>query len=275
MTGGIIADWGEFPSSVSIDSPYNIHCGGVVIDKQHILTSAQCVLNSTHQLVNPFWFNVIAGDINLSPSSIRREEKSVEKIYVHDEYNPNTRANDIAVLRVSAGSKHGAFRLQFQFFFSFQLSSPFNLPSNTIGPALRAYHIKRDGASCQLAGWGSRTPTDNPAAIVVEQRVIIQNILDRDRCNEPELHRNRVRESMLCAGSIAIANPPAGPCSGNLGSALYCDGEVTGILSFGINCGEPSNPGVYTQIRFYNNWIDYQLEREDILPAGWSPIPAN
>lgn len=124
MTGGIIADWGEFPSSVSIDSPYNIHCGGVVIDKLHIVTSAQCVLNSTHQLVNPFWFNVIAGDINLSPSSIRRQERRVETIYVHDQYNPNTRANDIAVLRVSAGSNHGDFSMRIQFLFLLPVEFP-------------------------------------------------------------------------------------------------------------------------------------------------------
>lgn len=93
--------WGQFPAAVSLDSPYNLHCGGVVVDRRHILTSAQCVLNATHQLINPFWLTAVAGDINLAPRSIRRETRNITHIYVHPSYNPHTRMNDIAVLRVS------------------------------------------------------------------------------------------------------------------------------------------------------------------------------
>jgi secreted trypsin-like serine protease len=134
MLGGAVANWGDFPSVVSIDSPYNIHCIGNVIDHQHVLTSAQCVLNETHNTINPFWLTIIAGDINLAPRSFRRESRNVSAIFVHPNYNPFTLVNDLAVLR---------------------LDRSFVFPSNTIQAATRSTRIIAVGTTCRLAGWGA------------------------------------------------------------------------------------------------------------------------
>lgn len=62
---------------------------------------------------------------------------------------------------------------------------------------------------------------------------------------------------MICGGNL-YQNANA-PCSGNLGSPLYCDEELTGLLSFGVNCGIANDPPVFTQVRFFNRWIDQQI----------------
>jgi trypsin len=53
------------------------------------------------------------------------------------------------------------------------------------------------------------------------------------------MHRERVLESMICAGNTAAS--PTAPCNGNLGGGLYClvggVNQLTGTLSFGLNCG--------------------------------------
>lgn len=137
---------------------------------------------------------------------------------------------------------------------------------------MRSNRIVRDGLQCQLVGWGSIAVAAT-SPLVVNQRVLNQNVLNRDACNVETAHRGRVLESMLCAGSITATNPVSGPCNGNLGSGLFCEGQLAGILSFGINCGVANNPGVYTQVRFHNNWIQQQFTRTDSLPIGWSPVP--
>lgn len=44
--------------------------------------------------------------------------------------------------------------------------------------------------------------------------------------------------------------------------------QLTGVLSFGIGCGTNNIPGVYTQVRFFETWINQQLTRTDATPAG-------
>jgi secreted trypsin-like serine protease len=134
LTGGVNAAWGDFPSVVSIDSPYNIHCVGNIVDARHIITSAQCVLNETFHTINPFWLTVIAGDINLAPRSIRREVRNVSAIFVHPNFNPFTLFGDLAILR---------------------LDRPYVFPLNTIQAATRSTRIVPVGATCRFSGWGS------------------------------------------------------------------------------------------------------------------------
>lgn len=46
---------------------------------------------------------------------------------------------------------------------------------------------------------------------------------------------------------------------GNEGGGLFCEHQLAGILSFGVGCGQANNPAVFTQIRFYSEWIDEQV----------------
>lgn len=94
LVSNVLAIVGEFPSAVairSIGTPMQPLCGGTVLDRQHILTSAQCVLNAQNQLINPFWYNVIGGDLNIIRATSRRVERRVDRIFVHPNYNAVTR----------------------------------------------------------------------------------------------------------------------------------------------------------------------------------------
>lgn len=77
-------------------------------------------------------------------------------------------------------------------------------------------------------------------------------IIPTATCNAANIHANRVLPNVhICAGSVAATNPVTGACRGNLGSGLYCANRLTGILSFGFSCGAANQPGVYTNVRFY------------------------
>lgn len=94
MNSATLATVGEFPSAVFIEAPgvpVNTLCGGTIIDRSHVLTSAQCVLNAQNQLINPFWFTVTAGDNNMVNPTSRRQRRRVSRIFVHQNFNPITR----------------------------------------------------------------------------------------------------------------------------------------------------------------------------------------
>lgn len=119
----------------SLDSPFNLHCGATIVNSNHLITSAQCVLDDeTHKLTNQNWLRIIAGDLNILAASAFRETRDVSAIYVHPRFNPFTLENDIAVLRVNVS---------------------FPEFHNTIQPAIRRNRIVKDTTICSFAGWGA------------------------------------------------------------------------------------------------------------------------
>lgn len=102
-----------------------------------------------------------------------------------------------------------------------------------------------------------------------------------------------VKDRMLCAGGVPAADGGAalqdachgdsgGPATLNLGSADRPeDGDpsedrVVGIVSFGYGCGVKDNPGVYTSVPYYRDWIVAMMDAvRDLgrdLDAIWGTI---
>lgn len=233
-----------------MDTPLQIHCQGVLLNSGHILTAASCVVNSTSSaVINPVLLRVICGDNSLHAIGAGREVRTVSHIFPHDQYNPSTNNNDLAVLR---------------------FANPINLPHNTVEEAIIEDRILVDGIACFFSGWGAATNlTDN---LNINKMVISTPIVNRLNCNTLASGAGRIEESMICAGILAGAGtPPTVPqtvCRGNVGGGLYCNNRLAGILSFGLSCGGPNQPGVYIQPRFYTAWINQQLTRNDNIAAG-------
>lgn len=210
---------------------------------------AQCVINgTTSQVIHPSLLRVTCGDNSLFVIGSGREVRSVSHIYPHDHYNLNTNNNDLAILR---------------------LANPINLPHNTIEEAILHERIVPEGLDCLFSGWGAAN--NNSDVLNVNKMVITAPITNRLTCNALA-NAGQIQEQMICAGNtLGAGTPPIvqqAVCRGNVGGGLYCNGMVSGILSFGLGCGNPNQPGVYIQPRFYMPWINAQRVRTDTIPVG-------
>ncbi|XP_055588074.1 serine protease 1-like [Uranotaenia lowii] len=245
IAGGTNAVLGQFPSIVAVAvpaPPNNAFCGGVILNANHILTAARCVLTAQNTLLFPNQVTILSGALQLNFNGPRI---NIAAIYVHPQYNPFTFANNLAVLRTAIN------------FFPPEVAVP------NIGFAVFHEEIPFDTMPCQAAGWNNNT-----AAPI--QQFINAPIFNRDACNALPVNLGRIAETMICAGVI---NAGPGVCASNMGTGLFCNGQLAGVLSTGFGCGTANNPGVYTQVRHFLPWIREQFNRQDVPMGGTSPIP--
>jgi len=261
VIGGTPSLIGQYPSVVSIQVPVQVgqaaqtYCSGTIVNAHHVVTASSCVHDAEFNLINPFWFRIIAGDLNIFNPSYGRFTTNATHIYTHESYTHTPRTNDIAVMRTS---------------------EPFPFPHNTIDFAVRGTRPLPNEQICRFVGWGAAAAAAG-SPIGPAQAFVLGFIIDREVCNSTGVHPGAIQANMICAGSLFATTPPSGVCTGNAGGGLFCDvdgwWEYTGVLSFGIGCGVASQPGVYMQIVDFNPWINQQFTRTDRTIPGTRVVP--
>jgi len=64
-------------------------------------------------------------------------------------------------------------------------------------------------------------------------------------------------DNFLCAGKVGEGGVDA--CQMDSGGPAVKDGKLVGIVSFGIGCGLPDYPGVYTEVSYFLDWINEKV----------------
>ncbi|KAK5895465.1 hypothetical protein CesoFtcFv8_012056 [Champsocephalus esox] len=167
---------------------------------------------------------VVLSEHNLNAVEGFEQVFNVSRIHLHG-FNYRTFDNDIMLLKLSRQAVLNSY---------VQLAVLVD-PSDTLSRS-----------SCTVSGWGVTqiySYTLSPVLRAVDVQMI-------DYCRY--YYRWRISNNMLCAGS-----PYGGKdsCQGDSGGPLICDGQLEGIVSWGISCANPYFPGVYTKVRNYVGWI--------------------
>ncbi|CAB1334004.1 unnamed protein product, partial [Coregonus sp. 'balchen'] len=68
-------------------------------------------------------------------------------------------------------------------------------------------------------------------------------ILSNKDCEES--YPGQITDTMVCAGYLEGGKDS---CQGDSGGPLVCNGELHGIVSWGVGCAQPNYPGVYTKL---------------------------
>lgn len=250
------ADLNEFPWMALLqyksEKGLAYRCGGTIIHKNYILTAAHCLaeLKSGSSLVG-----VRVGEYSIENENdceVRRDgskkcnppvqDLKIEDIIPHPQFGGKQgfNVNDIGLIRVST----------------------INLEVENARPVCLPLGIVRDRSfkNVVVTGWGVADLRTGKSSDIL-QRVSLP-VADKTTCvNAYKDAGIPLANTQLCAGGDSEKDS----CSGDSGGpmvvpALLGDDNFVyvqqGIVSYGPRyCGTRGYPGVYTQVKYYMDWI--------------------
>ncbi|XP_035223131.1 trypsin-1-like isoform X2 [Stegodyphus dumicola] len=234
IVGGRNALDGEFPWQVSLRftnsfiPPTHI-CGGTILNQRWIITAAHCV--DKRAVEN---FVVVVGIKNQGAKNV--VSLLVDKIRVHEKFDPETFLNDIAVLRVK---------------------KPILLSSYVNGICLPPVDQNVTGFAT-ATGWGDTQEGGNMSNLL---KAVELPLIPQFACEILLGPESFSVKAMLCAGDL---DGGLDTCQGDSGGPLiqYKDQKafLVGVVSWGVGCARRGLPGVYSRVPNYIKWIEEHVD---------------
>jgi trypsin len=234
IVGGVATTIEKHPWQIalSIQTPQGLSfCGGSLIKENWALSAAHCFQDRVDITKTTFK----AGATNYE---LEGQWAKIERVIVHEAYNPDTQENDIALVKFSTPTK----------------GKPIALPSGQFK--------LRSCEALEITGWG-RTVESDAAPLSKTLRVGEIPYVENSVCNEPFSYNGQIKDGMMCAG---LRDGGIDACQGDSGGPLVYDGGreplLVGVVSWGQGCARKLKYGVYTRVSAYRDWIDQTIGRE-------------
>ncbi|VEL35686.1 unnamed protein product [Protopolystoma xenopodis] len=156
-------------------------------------------------------------------------------VYIYPNYDAQNYINDLALLQLER---------------QLDLGGTSGLKKSVLATDPSMISLLRPGTRCYVAGWGK---TQNTGSDEILREAMVP-IIDYQICRT---WLANLTPASFCAGYEAGG---IDACQGDSGGPLICElpgyGMVqTGIVSWGVDCGRPRLPGVYTNLAYFANWF--------------------
>ncbi|XP_045507274.1 trypsin, alkaline C-like [Colias croceus] len=236
IIGGSPTSIEKYPYTVQILYNRQLTCGGTLLTRRHVMSSAHCFVTSSGQLASASLFSVRVGSTYQSTGGSLH---SVSQIRVHERYNNPLRDNDIAVMSLSS-----AVTLSASVALAFIPEQGATVP---------------DSSNVVTVGWG-RTSTVVEGSSAYLNEVTVRKVNLQTCASRYLMLQNisgdpyPVTNNMICAGLLDVGGKDA--CQGDSGGPLIYREVVVGVTSWGYDCAHPLFPGVSARVSSYTTWLN-------------------
>ncbi|XP_051997766.1 granzyme B-like [Xyrauchen texanus] len=234
ITGGKEAKLHSRPYMASLQNNGHHTCGGMLIKRDYVLTSAHCLNEFTVDLV------VVLGAHNISTQENSQQKINVRKYIRHPLFEQNNYSHDIMLLKLKTKAKINKF------------VKVMPLPKKN-GKTLA-------NMKCSIAGWGIKNPKDDRASSVL--REVTLKLQENSQCKKKwQEYFNSDR--MICS----VSDGKDAFCQGDSGSPLICNTKPQAIATFTFDgdCTNKKYPEVYVKIGYFLPWIKKMIGKKLVI----------
>nr|XP_009490358.1 PREDICTED: granzyme A-like [Pelecanus crispus] len=169
IIGGHVVRPHSWPFMAAIQTNNSTVCGGVLVEKQWVLTAAHCNSNKKK-------LRVVLGAHQASVAEKEQQIFKVTHYFPNPQFDTSSKENDIMLLKLNGIAK---------------LNKDVQLL-----PLPDSCEDIKPGTTCQVAGWGLMSPERRSKYL----RETTLKIFDRKLCERKYKNYTKITSNMLCAG---------------------------------------------------------------------------
>jgi trypsin len=212
-------------------------CAGTLISSDRVITAGHCVDDRVP-------VEIILGRTRITDTE-GGEVHSIASIAIHPRYSVRTLENDLAIITLDSPS---AF-------------SPLPVATRSMLDSLTY------DSELTVQGWGYTDPNFLYPSNVLKQAIV--RYIPRYVCNSSLFYDKLIGPGMICAGYVEGGTDSCGGDSGGPLTLKVQQGQyLMGTVSWGASdsCGQAHRPGVYTNLTYYQTWIQQEVYEKASLP---------
>ncbi|XP_062549399.1 serine protease nudel [Armigeres subalbatus] len=234
IVGGTKAESGAYPFIVGIFRDGKFHCGSSIFNEHWIITAAHCCDN-----FHRHHYELRAGLLRRRSFSPHVQISTATHVLIHHGYSPQKMINDIALMHSDRPFQYNRW------------VRPICLPERHMTTNDRDWIWgPKPGTMCTAIGWGALVEHGGSPDHLMHVTVPILPF-----CK----HKNDRDGLGICAAEMGGGHDA---CQGDSGGPFVCvsvssphEWYLAGVVSHGEGCARPNEPGVYTRVALFNEWI--------------------